>query len=324
MKKRIFSAIQPSGALHIGNYLGAIRNWVALQKDYRSIFCVADLHALTVPQDPSALAANTRRVISTYVAAGIDPAKNIIFVQSQVPAHTELAWILNTIAKIPELERMTQFKDKAEAHRQQVNMGLFDYPVLMAADILLYHTNIVPVGEDQKQHVELSRVLARRFNHQFGKTFTMPSPLILKLEEGARIMSLAAPDKKMSKSIPQGCLFLDDAPGAIQDKIKKAVTDSGKDIQYSADKPAISNLLTIYHGCSGMSVKSIVQKYKSKGYAQFKKDLAEIVIKTIEPLRKRQIKDEKRLDQIAQEGAAKAQDIANKTLTDVRTKVGLI
>ena len=240
----VFSGVQPSGVLHLGNYLGAIKNWVQLQEKYRCVFCVVDLHALTVPQDPETFSQKTLEIAKIYLAAGLEAEKSIIFIQSHIKEHAELCWILNTIAKIPELERMTQFKEKAEQHKKDLNVGLFDYPVLMAADILLYQTDLVPVGEDQIQHVELARTLAERFNKKFGETFIVPKALVKK--EGARIMGLDDPTKKMSKSAPspQNYIALTDSPDTIQEKIKKAMTDSGKEIKFDpAAKPAISNLL---------------------------------------------------------------------------------
>ncbi|HMN19190.1 MAG TPA: tryptophan--tRNA ligase, partial [Candidatus Moranbacteria bacterium] len=244
MKKRIFSGVQPSGNLHIGNYLGAIKNWVDLQDEYESIFCVVDLHAITVPQDPEKLRRKTLEIAKIYLAAGIDPQKSTIFVQSQVPEHSELMWLLNTVAKMSELEKMTQFKDKSQKEgREGASLGLFAYPVLMAADILLYDTEIVPVGEDQKQHVELARDLAKRFNHRFGETFVVPQAHIR--QEGMRIMGLDDPTKKMSKSASSeyNYIALMDDADTIRRKIKKAVTDSGSEISYGEEKPALRNLL---------------------------------------------------------------------------------
>lgn len=327
MKKRIFSGIQPSGVLHIGNYLGAIKNWVELQKEYESIFCIVDLHALTVPQDPKQLKKNTLEAASTYLAAGINPQKSMIFVQSHVPEHAELTWLLNTIAKIPELERMTQFKEKSKEHHNAINMGLFDYPVLMAADILLYHTSAVPVGDDQRQHVELARTLAQRFNNLYEETFTIPEALIKK--EGARVMGLDDPFKKMSKSAANenNYIALSDSPDVIERKIKRAVTDSEKEIQYTIERPGLANLMTIYHCCSGMSFEKIEKKYRGKGYAQFKKDLAEVIIKELKPFQEKKqelAQDPDYLNEILMEGAEKAQVIAHKTLEDVKKKMGLI
>src|SRR5256714_8476195 len=244
--KRIFSGIQPSGNLHLGNYLGAIRNWISLQHEYESFFCIVDLHAITVPQEPEILAKKIRDLARLYVAIGIDPKVSTIFVQSDVAAHTELAWILNCITRMSELERMTQYKDKAKKQRENVGGGLFDYPALMAADILLYQTDLVPVGHDQKQHLELTRDLAIRFNRDYGEIFRVPEPYIPKV--GARIMSLSDPTKKMSKSDddPAGCVMLLDDADSIQRKFKRAVTDSGTEIRFNASRPAITNLLTIF------------------------------------------------------------------------------
>src|SRR5467141_3803573 len=248
MRKRIFRGAQPTGNVHLGNYLGALRNWVALQREYESIYCIVNLHAITVPQDPKLLAAKTRELARIYLAVGIDPKVSTIFVQSDVSEHAELTWILNCIARMSELERMTQFKDKARKQEENVGVGLFDYPVLMAADILLYQTELVPVGEDQKQHLELTRDIAIRFNRDYGETFRVPEPFIPKV--GARIMSLADPTKKMSKSDEEseaGCIMLLDDDDAIKRKFKRAVTDSGTEIRFDASRPAINNLLTIYH-----------------------------------------------------------------------------
>src|SRR6266536_1014612 len=245
--KRIFSGVQPSGNIHLGNYLGALRNWVALQREYESFFCIVNLHAITFPQDPKVLAAKTRELARIYLAVGIDPNVSTVFVQSDVAEHTELTWLLNCVARMSELERMTQFKEKARKQQENVGVGLFDYPVLMAADILLYQTDLVPVGEDQKQHLELTRDVAIRFNRDYGQSFRIPEPYIPQV--GARILSLSDPTKKMSKSDddPNGCvmLLLDDAD-AVQRKFKRAVTDSGTEIRFDATRPAINNLLTIY------------------------------------------------------------------------------
>src|SRR6202165_3875689 len=247
MRKRIFSGAQPTGNVHLGNYLGALRNWVSLQSEYESFFCIVNLHAITLPQDPKVLAAKTRELARIYLAVGIDPEVSTIFVQSDVAEHAELTWLLNCVTRMSELERMTQFKDKARKQRDNVGVGLFDYPVLMAADILLYQTELVPVGEDQKQHLELTRDFALRLHRDYGETFRVPEPFIPKV--GARIMSLADPTKKMSKSDEEGeagCVMLLDDADAVQHKFKRAVTDSGTEIRFAADRPAINNLLTIY------------------------------------------------------------------------------
>jgi len=327
MKKRIFSGVRPSGSIHIGNYLGAIKNWVEAQNEYDSIFCIVDLHALTTPYQPKELTKNTLETAAIYLALGLDPKKNTIFIQSHVPEHTEMTWLLNTITKIQELQRMTQFKDKSTEKPANINAGLLNYPVLMAADILLYNTNVVPVGQDQKQHVELARTLARRFNQLYGKTLTVPDVLIKK--EGAKIMRLDNPLKKMAKSAtnPYNAIALTDSPNLIKDKIKKAVTDSGKEIEYNPKKPAIANLMTIYHCFSGMSFNEIEKKYKGKGYAQFKEDLTNVIIKGLKPFQEKKKALDKKPDyvnKILQDGAKKAQTIAQKTLKDVKKKMGLI
>lgn len=325
-KKRIFSGIQPSGNLHIGNYLGAIKNWVKLQDEFESIFCVVDMHAITVPQDPKELQKKTIEVAKIYLASGIDINKSSIFIQSHVSQHAELAWILNTISKIGELERMTQFKDKTPRVRKEgVGVGLFDYPVLMAADILLYDAEKVPVGEDQIQHVELTRTLGRRFNSQFGETFKIPEPHITK--EGMRIMGLDDPTKKMSKSAGSEYNYIgitDDAD-TIRKKIKKAVTDSGNEIEYSENKPALYNLINIYSGFSGKSPEMIVNEYRGRGYADFKNDLAEVIIEGLKPIQERMksLSDNEVLE-ILRKGAEKVRPIAKAKLDEVKKKVGFI
>jgi len=325
MKPRIFSGIQPSGTLHLGNYLGAIKNWVALQEKYESIFCIVDLHAITVPQNPAELRKKTLKLAKSYLAAGVDTQESIIFVQSQVPEHAELAWILNTITKIPELERMTQFKDKSSASKQNINAGLFNYPVLMAADILLYDTNLVPVGEDQLQHVEIARTLGRRFNQTFGEIFVIPEPHIAK--EGMRIMGLDDPTKKMSKSAPSkmNYIALTDTPEKIREKIKKAVTDSGKDIKYADDKPAIKNLIDIYALLDNAKPEEIEESYKGKGYSEFKADLAEVVVDFLADFQKKyNAIDDNEVLKILETGREKARAIAEKKMNEVKEKVGLL
>lgn len=323
---RVFSGIQPSGVLHIGNYFGAIRQWLELQKENECFFCIVDEHAITVFQKPKELKENILKTASFYLASGIDPKKTTIFVQSDVPCHAELCWILNTITKIGELKRMTQFKEKRKEVKEEVNAGLFDYPVLMAADILLYKTDLVPVGKDQRQHIELAKTLARRFNKIFGKTFKVPGALIRK--ESAKIMGLDNPLKKMSKSAksPLNYIALDDPPSAIRMKIKKAVTDSGREIKKSPKKPAISNLLNIYSLTQSQDIEKIEEKYKGKGYQEFKEDLAKILIEIFLPLQERQkeiLKDKKSLQRILQEGAKRARKIASETMKEVRKRVGL-
>ena len=326
MNKRIFSGIQPSGNLHLGNYLGAIQNWVKLQDEFDSIFCVVDLHAITVAQDPEKLRQKTLEVAKIYLAAGIDPEKCAIFIQSHVQEHAELAWILNTLAKIPELEKMTQFKDKtAKESKESVGVGLFDYPVLMAADILLYDTQVVPVGEDQKQHVELTRTLAKRFNHQFGETFVVPEAHIKK--EGMRIMGLDDPTKKMSKSAASeyNYISLTDDAETVKRKIKKAVTDSGSEIVYCDDKPALKNLINIYSLLAEKTPQEIEKEYAGKGYADFKTGLAETIIGFLEPFQKKiaELSDEKVLE-VLRAGANRVRPLAKKKLDEVKKKVGFI
>jgi len=288
MNKRIFSGIQPSGNLHLGNYLGAIKNWVKLQDEFDSIFCVVDLHAITVPQDPEALKKKTLEIAKIYLASGIDPKKSAIFIQSHIPEHSELAWILNTIAKIPELEKMTQFKDKSQKEgRESSSVGLFDYPVLMAADILLYNTEVVPVGEDQLQHIEITRTLANRFNKKFGETFIVPEHFIKK--EGMRIMALDDPTKKMSKSAKSeyNYIALTDSEEVIRKKIKKAVTDSGSEIVYRDDKPALKNLINIYSLLLEKTPQDIEKMYAGKQYSDFKTGLADTIVNFLQPLQKK-------------------------------------
>ncbi|HEX8974842.1 MAG TPA: tryptophan--tRNA ligase [Patescibacteria group bacterium] len=325
-KKRIFSGVQPSGNLHIGNYLGAIRNWVKLQEEYESIFCVVDLHAITVPQDPETLRKKTIEIAKIYLAAGIDPKKSAVFIQSHVSEHSELAWILNTIAKMSELDKMTQFKDKSQkSGRESAAVGLYDYPVLMAADILLYDTQIVPVGEDQKQHVELARDLAKRFNHKFGETFVVPQVFIR--EEGMRIMGLDDSNKKMSKSAQSAynrIELLDDAE-TIRKKIKKAVTDSGSEIVYRDDKPALKNLINIYSSFSDKTPKEIEKMYAGKGYGDFKTDLAEVIIAYLEPFQQRyNALTDKEVLEILKEGAERVRPLAKKKLDEVKKAVGFM
>lgn len=337
--QRLFSGIQPSGNLHIGNYLGAIHQWIELQNEYEAIFCVVDLHAITVPQDPVELRKKTLEIAKIYLAAGIDPKKSTLFVQSQVPAHTELAWILNTIATMGELGRMTQFKDKMQKMGvDSSSVGLYDYPVLMAADILLYDTAVVPVGEDQKQHVELTRDLAERFNKRFGETFVIPEPLIQK--EGARIMGLDDPGKKMSKSAASEYNFiaLTDEPDVVRRKIMKAVTDSGSEIVYSDDpeksdatsdhgagKPALKNLINIYSLLSNQTPQQVVEMYRGKGYADFKRDLAEVVVNFLTPFQERlkALSDEEVL-RILAEGREKVKSLAEAKIKAVYDRVGFI
>ena len=323
--KRAVSGVQPTNNLHLGNYLGAIKNWVELQSSYDSFYCIVDLHAITIKQEPKVLRQNVLNVAKTYLALGIDANKSTIFVQSQVPQHAELAWVLNTVAKIGELERMTQFKDKATQHKENLNMGLFDYPVLMAADILLYDPEIVPVGDDQKQHVELTRDLAERFNSAYGKTFVVPEPLIKK--EGARIMGLDDPSKKMSKSATSANNYISllDSPEVAAKKISRAVTDSGSTIESGKDKPALTNLLTIYSLLSGQTIKNIEKEYAGKGYADFKKGLTQTVTEFLSDFQtKFNALDDNKVKSILEEGNKKARAIAEKKMDDVKTKMGLL
>ncbi len=325
--QRIFSGIQPTGLTHIGNYLGAVKNWVKLQNEYDSVFCVVDLHALTAPRDPKTFKGKVFDLAATLLAAGLNPEKCVLFVQSRVSEHTEMTWLLNTITPLGELERMTQFKEKSAKFRESINMGLFDYPVLMAADILLYDTQAVPVGEDQRQHVELARVIARKFNNRFGQTFPEPEAIIQK--EGARIMSLSDPAKKMSKSDnPESYIAASDEPETIREKIKKAVTDSGRDIKYDPEnKPAISNLLTIFSQFGGRPIKEIEKEFAGKSYVDFKSALAETVIQGLAPLQKKRkelLKNPEKTEKILDEGAEKARKIAAKKLKEVKEKMGLI
>jgi len=324
MKQRIFSGAQPTGRLHLGNYLGALKNWVALQDEYDSIFCIVNLHALTLPQDPKTLRQKTLDLARVYLAAGVDPEKATIFIQSDVAAHAELTWVLSCIARMGELERMTQFKDKAKGSAERAGVGLFSYPVLMASDILLYQTNLVPVGQDQKQHLELTRDLAERFNRDFGETFTIPEVYIPKA--GARIKSLQDPTKKMSKSDENeaGAIFLDDDADTIAKKIKRAVTDSGTEITFDETRPAIHNLLTIYQLVTGKSEQECVENFSGKGYGQFKSELAEAVVEYLRPFQERiSAYDDDALNAILKTGAEKARSIASVTMQDVYQKVGI-
>ena len=329
---RILSGIQPTGELHIGNYLGAIKQWVELQKaksldkETGCIFMVVDLHSLTVAYDPKQMQKRILDVVLDYLAAGIDPKQNTIFIQSQIKEHAELAWLLQTVTPMGELERMTQYKDKSGENKDNINAGLFAYPVLMAADILLYKTTIVPVGDDQAQHVELTREIARKFNNKFGQTFPEPKTQLRKI--GARIMSLADPLQKMSKSIAQGCIFLNDSEEKIREKIKTAVTDSGKEVKFDeTNKPAISNLLTIYHLFSEKSIEKIEKEYEGKGYGDFKSGLADVVVEKLKEFQEKRKEFEKNpelVKKILAQGAKKAQKIATETMDEVKTKMGLI
>jgi tryptophanyl-tRNA synthetase len=324
--KRIFSGAQPTGNVHLGNYLGALRNWVALQHDYESFFCIVNLHAITLPQDPKVLATKTRELARIYLAVGIDQNVSTVFVQSDVAAHAQLTWLLNCVARMSELERMTQFKDKARKQEENVGVGVFDYPVLMAADILLYQTDLVPVGDDQKQHLELTRDLAIRFNRDYGQTFVVPDPFIPKV--GARIMSLSDPAKKMSKSDEDseaGCIMLLDNDDAIRRKFKRAVTDSGTEIRFDESRPAINNLLTIYQLLTGQTPVEIEDHFRGQGYAALKQQLAEVCIEFLKPIQERvRGFDDDKLDRILEQGAERAEAIARLTLDRAMCNVGII
>jgi tryptophanyl-tRNA synthetase len=324
---RIISGIRSTSDLHIGNYLGAIKNWLDLQKDNECIFFIADLHALSTPWDPKELQRNVFETAVAYLSAGLDPEKCILFVQSHVKEHSELTWLLNNITPIGELNRMTQFKDKSKQFKTNINAGLFDYPVLMAADILLYQTEAVPVGKDQVQHVELTRSIAKRFNQKFGETFKIPEPFVPKI--GEKIMSLQEPKKKMSKTDPdQTRINLFDEPEQIRKKIMSAVTDTGKSIKYSpATKPGVSNLLTIYSLFSNKPIKDIEKEFDGKGYGDFKKALVELLVEKLEPFRRKRkelMSREVYIKDILEKGAQRARVIAGATLDEVKKKMGLL
>ena len=326
MKKVIFSGIQPSGSLHLGNYIGAIRQWREMQDEHDCIFCIVDLHAITVPQHPAALRENILKTAALFISAGVDPKKSHIFIQSENPNHAELSWILNCVTPFGQLERMTQFKDKSLKQADNTTAGLFVYPTLMAADILLYDTDIVPVGEDQKQHIELARDIAEKFNSRFGELFKLPEPKIQK--ETARIMSLANPSSKMSKSDtdPNGVINLLDDADTVRNKIKRAVTDSGSEISKSADKPAVSNLLTIFESVSGKSTQELESHYEGRGYGEFKQDLAEAIVSFLEPIQSRynEIMDsETELQSILDDGREYAMQKSSSVLLRAKSSVGL-
>lgn len=325
-KKRIFSGIQPSGNLHIGNYVGAIQNWVNSQSEYDNIFCVVDLHAITVFQDPKKLRSSIRETAGLLFACGIDPKQSILFVQSDLCAHSELTWILNCVTPMGWMQRMTQFKEKSVKQRESVNIGLFDYPALMAADILLYETDLVPVGEDQTQHVELVRNIAQRFNNIYGETFKMPKTIIPKV--GARIMGLDDPTKKMSKSEEKQnhAVYLLDSPDVIINKIKRAQTDSGREIKFDESRPGVFNLLSLYQVFTRKERKEIEKHFEGKGYGDLKKELGEVVAEGLRPVQDRYrelTKDPKHIDDLLKDGANKIRPIAEKTLQQVKHKVGL-
>ena len=328
MKEIVFSGVKPTSIPHLGNYIGALRQWTELQKDYNCYYCIVDDHAITVPQDPKMLREQIYVIAATYLAIGIDPKKSTLFLQSDVAQHTELGWLLMTQTKMGELSRMTQFKDKSQkTGKESAGVGLFAYPALMAADILLYDANKVPVGHDQMQHIEFTRFLAKRFNERFGQTFTLPQPLIQKV--GARIMSLKDPSKKMSKSDDStaGTIFLTDSDDDIRKKIMRAVTDSTAGISFDPEnKPAISNLMSIYHHITGDSMKKIETDFQDKGYGDFKKALAEILIAHLSPIRTKineYLKNTKELNNILDEGFKKAYPIAEKKIRFVKDQMGL-
>ena len=325
-KKRILSGIQPSGDLTLGSYMGAIKNWVALQDEYDCFYCIVDMHAITVRQDPATLRRRTIAQLSQYIACGLDPQKNVLFIQSHVHQHAELSWVLGCFTQFGELSRMTQFKDKSKKHADNIIAGLFTYPVLMAADILLYQANLVPVGKDQKQHLEMTRDIANRFNGLYSDTFTLPEPFIPKM--GTRIMSLGDPMSKMSKSDPDGCVFLMDKPEDIMRKFKRAVTDCEAAVKFDKEnKPGISNLLAIYCTATGRSIEEAEAEFADQGYGVFKPAVGEAVVELLRPIREeadRLMGDKAYLESIYKEGAQKAGYVAEKTLRKVYKKVGFV
>ena len=327
-KKRILSGIQPSGDLTLGSYLGAIRNWAALADEYDCYYMMADMHTITVRQVPAELRRHTLVQLAAYIASGLDPEKNVLFVQSHVPAHAQLGWVLDCYTMFGELSRMTQFKDKCAKNADNINGGLFTYPSLMAADILLYQADYVPVGEDQKQHCELTRDIANRFNNLYGETFKVPEPYIPKV--GARIMSLGNPTSKMSKSDPSGCVFLMDSPEEIARKFKRAITDSDTErcVRYDPEnKPGVANLMNIYASVTGKSFDEIESEFAGKGYGVFKPAVGDAVIETLRPIREeaeRILADKAYLKQVYTDGAMKASSVARKTLRKVYKRVGLV
>ena len=325
MPKRIFSGAQPTNNLHIGNYLGALRNWVELQREYESFFCIVNLHAITIPQDPANLRARTMQLARIYLASGIDPQVSTIFIQSDVPEHAELAWILNCIVRISELERMTQFKDKARKQRENVLAGLLTYPALMASDILLYQTDLVPVGNDQRQHLELTRDIAMRFNRDFGETFRIPDAFIPRV--GAKILALDDASKKMSKSDEndnQRINLIDDAD-TIRRKFKRAVTDSGTEVRFDDARPAITNLLSIYQLLTGKPQTEVEAHFEGKGYAFLKSELADVTIEFLRPFQERMTSiGDGELQGILREGQLRARKIAGATLQRVKDRMGLV
>lgn len=323
---RIFSGIRPSGQIHLGNYLGAIKQWIELQGKHECVFCIVDLHAITTPYNPKELQKDIFDTLVAYLAAGIDPDKSILFVQSKIKAHAELSWLLETLTPMGELKRMTQFKEKSKENPDFVNSGLFNYPVLMAADILLYKAEGVPVGKDQEQHVELARTIARKFNQKFGDTFKEPKAIFSKT--AAKIMSLTNPKRKMSKSDePKSYISVFDSPEEIEKKIKVAQTDSGKEISYNiTKKPGISNLLVIYSLLTNTSIQDVEKQFKKKSYAEFKKSLAEVTVNYLEPFRRKQrelLSREIYLEEMLKKGQDRALTIAESTIAEAKEKMGL-
>lgn len=327
-KKIILSGIQSTGKLTLGNYLGAINNWVQMQEEYDCYYMIANLHSLTVRNDPETLRNNTLKVLAMYVAAGLDPEKNTIFIQSQVKEHAELGWILDCYTYMGELSRMTQFKDKAAKHADNINAGLFTYPALMAADILLYQANLVPVGQDQQQHLEITRDIAERFNKLYGKTFTIPEGYYGKAS--AKIMGLQDPTAKMSKSAtnPNDVILLEDEPDVIIKKFKKAVTDSENKVRFDPEnKPGVSNLMQIYSSITGLKMEEIEKKFENSGYGDFKTKVAETVVAKLEPIQKRYkelLENKEYLEKIYTDGANKARKLASKTLDEVKERIGIL
>lgn len=326
-KKTIFSGVQPTGSLTLGNYLGAIKNWPKFQDEYECYYCVVDMHAITVPQVGAELRNKSLEVLAQFIASGLEPSKSTLFIQSHVSAHAELAWILNTLTYMGELNRMTQFKEKSQKKAENLNAGLFTYPVLMASDILLYNTDLVPVGEDQKQHLELARDLAQRFNTRYSETFTVPEGFIPK--EGARIMGLQDPASKMSKSSenPNDSIFLIESEDSTRAKVKRAVTDSIGVVAYNEGQKGLQNLINIYASMSGDSCEQIVERYQGKGYGEFKKDTAEVIVEGLRPFRERfndLMKNKDYLQQVYREGAEKANCKAERMLDKVYRKIGFV
>ncbi len=327
-KKVMLSGIQPSGELHLGNYLGAIKNWVARTDEFDNYYFMADMHTITVRQTPADLRRRTLEQLALYIASGLDPEKNTLFIQSHVHQHAELGWVLNCYTMFGELSRMTQFKDKSAKHKENINGGLFTYPALMAADILLYQPDYVPVGEDQKQHVELCRNIVQRFNGLYGDVFKIPEPYIPKA--GARVMSLTAPESKMSKSIPEGCVFLMEKPEDIARKFKRAITDSDTEhcVRFDPEnKPGVANLMSIYSAVTGRTYDEIEQEFAGKGYGVFKSAVGDAVIELLRPIREEAVRllaDKAYLESVYRAGAEKASYVAEKTLRKVYKKVGFV